>query len=202
VYDLRRKNIDIQTVKRYKKLEEELKKYGVSMESMCTLVSILQMIKELGYNPHKIVKELARIKSLRQTDKCLKNNCKILESSTTRYQEIAYLCEQLISVGIGFAQLSAFHSAVFKKIDVENLSYGEASYALMDRIDTSEKLLDARKHLNDTWIQIQTVNVFWERQMDALNALMRLQSYGVTNEEILNIHESVKSARLENARRI
>ena len=38
-------------------------------------------------------------------------------------------------------------------------------------------------------------------QIYALNALMRLQSYGVTNQDILNIHEAVNSARLEIVRR-
>lgn len=54
-------------------------------------------------------------------------------------QEIV-LCEQLLSLGIGFTELSAFHAVIFKKIDVENLPYGEVLYTLMDGIDTSEKL--------------------------------------------------------------
>jgi hypothetical protein len=54
------------------------------------------------------------------------------------------VCEQL-SFGIGFAELSAFHATVFKKIEVENLPYSEALYSLMDGIDTSEKLIDAKK---------------------------------------------------------
>jgi hypothetical protein len=55
------------------------------------------------------------------------------------------LCEQLLSSGIGFAELSAFHATVFKKIEMENLPYREALYALMDGINTSERLLDAKK---------------------------------------------------------
>jgi hypothetical protein len=55
------------------------------------------------------------------------------------------LCEQLLSSGIGFAELSAFHATVFKKIEMENLPYREALYALMDDINTSEILLDAKK---------------------------------------------------------
>jgi hypothetical protein len=49
-------------------------------------------------------------------------------------QEIIPLCEQLLPLGIGFAELSAFHAAFFKKIDVENLPYGEALYSLMASI--------------------------------------------------------------------
>jgi hypothetical protein len=50
--------------------------------------------------------------------------------------------------------------AVFKKIEVENLPYGEALYSLMDGIDTSEKLL-AKKQLNDTIVKIQMMSLVW-----------------------------------------
>lgn len=46
---------------------------------------------------------------------------------------------------IRFTELSAFHAAIFNKIEVENLPYGEAVYSLMDGLDTSEKLIYARK---------------------------------------------------------
>jgi hypothetical protein len=38
----------------------------------------------------------------------------------------------------------------------------------MDGIGTSEKLFDAKKQLNDTWMQMQMVNLFLGRQNDAL----------------------------------
>jgi hypothetical protein len=46
-------------------LEEELQRYGLSMESPRKLVSVLLKINQLGYDAIKIVKELARIKSLK-----------------------------------------------------------------------------------------------------------------------------------------
>jgi DNA-binding ferritin-like protein len=110
---LEQKNVDIQTIDEFKKSEEELQKYNLPFESTPQLVSVLQTINQLGYDPQKIVKELGRIKSLRQIERRLKDNCKVLESRTNRYQEIIHLCEQLISLGIGFAELSAFHAGGF-----------------------------------------------------------------------------------------
>lgn len=190
--------VEYESINVFKKSEEELRKYGLSMESPQKLVSVLHAISDLECDPQKIVKELAWIKSVRQTERRLKVNYKILKSRTTRYQEIIHLREQLISLGIGFAELSAFHAAIFKKIEMENLPYGEALYSLMDGIETSEKLAYAKKQLNDICKQIQFVNVFWARQNDALNALIKLHSFGVTIEEILNIHEFMSRARLEN----
>jgi hypothetical protein len=40
------------------------------------------------------------------------------------------------------------------------------------------------------------------RQKHAVSALIKLQSYGVTDDEILNIYEFMNRARLENAVRI
>jgi hypothetical protein len=46
--------------------------------------------------------------------------------------------------------LSAFHAAIVKEVDTEKISYNRAAFALMDGIDTSIKLIDVRKQLNDT----------------------------------------------------
>jgi hypothetical protein len=129
-------------------------------------------------------------------------NCTTLGLRAFQYKEIILLCEQITRFGIGIQELLAFHAAVMKKIEVENLPYGEALYSLMDSTYTSEKLIDAKKQLNDTWMQIQMVNLFSERQIDALNSLMKLQSCGVTDDEILNIYGFLNGARLESARGI
>jgi hypothetical protein len=39
-------------------------------------------------------------------------------------------------------------------------------------------------------------------QNNAIMALMRLQTYGITDDEILNIHDILNRARLENMARI
>jgi hypothetical protein len=63
----------------------------------------------------------------------------------------------LFHFGIGFHELAAFHVAILKKADMENLPFGTAAYSLLDGIDTSSKLLDMKGHLNETWKQIQMV---------------------------------------------
>ena len=46
-------NMDIQTVEKYKRLEEEFNTIGLSMEDTHTLLSILQIVRRLGYAPQK-----------------------------------------------------------------------------------------------------------------------------------------------------
>jgi hypothetical protein len=200
--NLKQTNIGVQTVKEYKRLEVELHKIGLSMSEPDTLVSILKKFKKMRFDPRKIVTEISCVKSLQQREKQLKNSCKVLESRASKYKEIIPLCEQLLPLGIGFAELCAVHAAIVKMVDTEKLSYSRAAFALMDGIDTANKLFNAKKQLNDIWMQIQMLNLFLARQHKALTALIKLQSFGVTDEEILNIHEFLNGVRLESARRI
>lgn len=98
---LESKNVDIQTVEEYKELEKELNTNGLSMEDIHILVS-LQTIRQIGYDPQKIVSDLKRVKSLRQTQKQLKNNCEMYVSRTTRYRDLLPLCEELVSFGVSW----------------------------------------------------------------------------------------------------
>jgi len=202
---LTQKNVDIKSVEEYKKLEEDLKKYGLSMESPRSLVSVLKTITETGRDPKKILSELAHLKSLRQAERRLKNNCKIWESRAARYKEIIPLCEQLVLFGIGFPEMAALHAAIIKKADLENLPYGEAAYALMKGIDTSEKVSDAKKQLihaqkqlYETVMQINMVKQILARQNDAVIALAKLQFYGVKEDQILKTCRSIEANGLYN----
>ncbi len=182
---LEQKNVDIQTIDEYKKMEKELNTYNLSLGSPRKLVSILNTINQMGYDTQKIVKELARIKSLKQTERQLEKGCETLEKRATQYKEILPLCEQITDMGIGSPELLAFHAAVFKMMDADNLPYGQAPYALMDGIDTSEKLIDAKKQLNEIWKQSQMINFLSARQKDAVNVLVKLQLCGMTDDQIL-----------------
>src|SRR5207249_4671590 len=162
------------------------------------LVSILQRINQTGCDPKKIISELARLKPLQQTERRLKQNCKIWESRAARCKEILPLCEQIVSFGIGFHELAAFHAAVLKKTDVENLSYSEAAYALMNGIDISQKVDDKNKQLNDAIMKVQMVNLFSARHNDAIYALMKLQFYGITENQILKTCRSIEANGLYN----
>jgi hypothetical protein len=128
---LQSKNIDIQTLNNYKKLEEQLNSQHLSMAEPQMLLSVLHTIRQIGYNPHKVVRELARIKSLSK----FKKELRILESRMAKYREILPLCQQIALFGIGFSELLAFHSAVTKKADTENTQVRAAAFQLLQDIE-------------------------------------------------------------------
>ena len=81
---------------------------------------------------------------------------------------------------------------------MENLPFGTAAYALMDGIDTSSRLADKKKELNDTFLKIQMMNLVSACQKDAITTLMRLQFYGVKEDQILKTCRSIEANGLYN----
>jgi hypothetical protein len=77
---LQNKNIDIQALNEYKKLKEELDVHGLSLQDPRIFLSILKTIREIGYEPQKIVKEFSRIKSVQ-----IIIICRSLELSNPRW---------------------------------------------------------------------------------------------------------------------
>jgi hypothetical protein len=179
------KKIGIQTIEEYEKLEERLKKYGLSMEGLNTLVSILQTIDEIGNDARKILTELARIKSLRETERRLKRECKMLESQSVQYKEILPTCQQIARLGIGFPELMMFQTAITKRPDMENLPPGRAAYRVMQDIEDYNRHGGMKKQLYDTLMQINMTKEFLGLQNDAINTFMKLRLYGMTEDQIL-----------------
>jgi hypothetical protein len=75
---LESKNVDIETISEYNRLKEHLSKYNLSLEDATRLLSILQTIKQIGYEPRKIVATFASMKSLMERERqCfLANGCR------------------------------------------------------------------------------------------------------------------------------
>jgi hypothetical protein len=61
----------------------------------------------------------------------------------------------------------------------------------MARIDTPGKIADMEKQLNDTIMRIQMVNLVSGRQSTAVIALAKLQCYGITENQILNLCNTI-----------
>ena len=195
---LQSKNTDLQTLNNYKKLEEQLNSQRLSMAEPQMLLSVLHTIRQIGYNPHKVVRELARIKSLSKLNKQLRT----LESRMAQYREILPLCQQITLFGIGFPELLAFHSAVTKKADAESILIRAAAFRLLQDIEDYNRLADMKRHLYDTGMQIQMMNQIMARQNNAIMSLVRLQGYGMTDNEIINVNEFLIMARSESGQNL
>ena len=180
-------DVEIQTIKEYKELKSELSKYHLSSEDPAKLLTLLNNIKRYGYDPKKVVAEFSNIKSLRRREKALQDNSKRLEERMAKCQSVLPLCEQIFQIRIGISELLAFHTAVSEKAEMQNLSMESAAYRVIEDIQDYEQLGGMKKQQSDVSMQIYTLNQLSGRQNKAIMALFKLQSLGVTDDQILNM---------------
>jgi hypothetical protein len=192
---LEEKNIAIQTIEEYKKLKEELNSHGLHLEDSSVLLSILQAIREMGYDPRKIVSELRRFKLLRQSEKRLKENCKELSSRAARYKQMLPICEQILRLRIGLPELMAMHTIAIKKANSENLPEETAIYHVMEDIEDYERIGGLKNQISNLVMQKHSIAQICAPREKAIISLMRLQSLGVADTEILYVCEWLKNMR-------
>jgi hypothetical protein len=181
-------NVDITALNEYKKSREELGAHGLSLKDPQILVSILKTIREIGYDPQKIVKEYQKIKSFRETERQLNNNCKALEARAAQCRYVLPMCEQIMHIGIGLPELLAFHTAVVNKAERDNLSREAAAYRVMEDIENYEKIGGLKNEISKMVMQKYAIDQMTAPREKAINSLIRLQAFGITDEEILGFH--------------
>jgi hypothetical protein len=169
-----------------------LSKHNLSLEDPTRLLSILQTIKEIGYEPKKIVARFSHIESLRQTEKGLKNNCKMLEKRAARYQYIIPLSEQFVSFGIGIDPLIAFNILVTETAETYNIPISGAAFRVIKEIEDYREVIGLKKELSRLSWQIFTMNEILGRKNNAVMALIKLQSHGVTEDQILYLNRHLE----------
>jgi CRISPR/Cas system CMR-associated protein Cmr5 small subunit len=181
-------NVDVQIISEYKQLKDELSKHRLSIEDPTKLLLVLRTIKQIGYDPQKIVARFSYIKSLSQTEKGLEDNCKMLEERVARCESVLPLAEQISRLRIGIGELLAFHTSVSETAEMNNLSMESAAYRVIEDIQYYNKLGGIKKQLSDLNTKLFVMNQFLAGQNKAVMALFKLQSQGVTENQILYLH--------------
>jgi hypothetical protein len=84
-------------------------------------------------------------------------------------------------------ELLAFHTAVSEKAEMHNLSMESAAYRVIEEIRDYNNLGGMKKELINTSMQVLTMKEISARQNNAIMALFKLQSCGVTEDQIYNV---------------
>ena len=173
--------------------------HGLSLKDPQIILSMLKTFREIGYEPQKIVREFQKIKSFKQTERQLNNRWKALEARANKYKEVLPLCEQVERIGIGLTELLALHSAVLNRAAKENLSRQDAAYRVMEDIENYEKIGGLKNEISNMVMQKYAIDQMTAPREKAINSLIRLQAFGITDEEILGLHGFLNMARSESA---
>jgi hypothetical protein len=148
------KNVDTETINEFNQLKEHLSKHNLSLEDPTRLLSILQTIKQIGYEPRKIVATFASMKALRQKERQLKSNCEILEKRMSDARQVLPLLQQIRSMGIGIDKLLVFSVAVNEKAQALNLPISAAAYRVIEDIEDYNRIGGLKKEICRLAVQI------------------------------------------------
>ena len=192
-------NVEIQTINEYKQLKEELNKHGLSIEDPNRLLTILKSIKQLKYDPNKIIAEFSRMNSLKRTERILKNNCQILKKRMSEDRQVLPLLQRIRSMEIGIDKLLQFSLAVNEKARTYNLLISAAAYGVIEDIENYNRIGGLKNEISRLAVQIYGMNEICAPRNKAITSLVKLQSYGISDQEVLNVYEYLNRTRSESA---
>jgi hypothetical protein len=192
-------NVEMETINEYKQLKAELNKYHLSSDDPERLLTVLDNLKDYRYDPKKIVAEFSNIKSLKQREKALKDNCAMLEKRMSGDRQVIPLLQRIRSMGIGVDKLLPFSLAVNEKARTCNLPISAAAYRLIEDIENYNRIGGLNKEISRLAVQIYGMNEICAPRNKAITSLVKLQSYGISDQEVLNVYEYLNRTRSDSA---
>jgi hypothetical protein len=185
---LQSKNATIEAINEYLKLKEELDKYGISAQDINKLLNLLSNAKENGFDSKKIVTKLRSIRWLEKRQVRLKNNCEVYSRQLQEYKDIIPLTEDIAALQIKLDELIAVKAAINQAVKLYNLPPLAAILRLVDDIKKYNKIDGLKKELSALSLQKFAINETCSRQSQALITLAKLQSRGVTENQLISLN--------------
>ena len=179
-------------------LNEELSKHGLSTKDTNKLLNVIKNVEQEGLNTKKIVAKAMSIKSLKDCEKHLRNNCEMLANRIDRYKEILPLAEKIVGMRINTAGLLALDAAVQDTAEQYNIPIYTAAFRVFDDIQDYNKLGGLKKQLATLCAQVYTVKEVCSHQNQAMVALVKMKSYGITDWDIVNLNNYLERNMMNN----
>ena len=195
---LQSKNVSIEAINEHIHLNEELSKHGLSTKDTGKLLNVIKNIEQEGFDTKKIVAKAISINSLKDREKALRNNCEMLAKRIDRYKDTLPLAEKLVGMRINTAGLLALDAAVSEMAEQYNLPIYTAAFQIINDINDYNKLGGLKKQLATLRAQVYAVKEVCSHQYQAMVALLKLKSYGITEDHILNLNNFFERNKMNN----
>ena len=192
---LQSKNVAIETIDEHFHLNEELSKHGLSTKDTNKLLNVIKNVEQEGFDTKKIVAKAMSIKSLKDSEKRLRNNCEMLAKRIDRYKDTLPLAEKLVTLRINTAGLLALDAAVSEMAEQYNLPVYTAAFRVINDIKDYNKSGGLKKQLAALCAQVHAVKEVCSHQNQAMVALVKLKSYGITEDHILHLKDFLKEIK-------
>jgi len=158
------------------KLNEELKKHGLSTGDIDNLLNVLNNAIQCEFDPKIIVRKLRNTRRLEKKHDRLKDSCVVLSKQLQKYEDIVPLTEDIAALGIGIDELIALKSAINQAVKMYNLPPLAAILRLIEDVRKFEKLGGLERELQRLLLQKYALVQACSRQSQALLALGKLQN--------------------------
>jgi hypothetical protein len=104
----------------------------------------------------------------------------LLAKRIDKHKEILPLVEKIVAMKISMIELLVFHDAVNDAAEIYNLPVPAAAFQVINDIKDYNKLVGLRKQLAALRAQVYAVKEVCSYQNQAMVALLKLHSYGMT----------------------
>jgi hypothetical protein len=189
---LQTKNVSIETINEHVKLNEKLNEYNLSFQDLNKLLNVLTNAKENGFDGKKIVAKLRNIQRLEKRKDRLKNDCILLSKQLEEGMKVLPLAQKIVALNIDIKQLLVFDSTVNQLAKQYNLPPCVAALRLFNDIQDYNKIGELKKEVSRLCQQIFVIKGLCADQNQALAALIKLQSHGVTEDRILYLNDFIE----------
>jgi hypothetical protein len=195
---LQSKNVSIEIINQHIQLNAELGKlgkHGLSTDNIDKLLNLLINGKEYGFEANKVVGKLRNIKRLEKREDKLKSSCEILSKQLQEYKEILPLAQKILAMNIDISELLALDTAVNQTAKQYNIPLSTAAFRVFRDIRDYNKIGGLKKQLSGLCQHIFVINGLCANQNQAITALVKMQSQGITEEQILYMNNFLENKR-------
>ena len=119
----------------------------------------------------------------------------MLEKRMSGDRQVLPLLQRIRSMGIGIDKLQVFSVAVYEKAEKYNMSISAAAYKVIEDIENYNRIGGLNKEISRLAVQIFTMNQICAPRNKAITSLLKLQSYGISDQEVLNVYEHLNRTR-------
>jgi hypothetical protein len=193
---LESKNVSIESINDYIKLNEELEKHGLSTDNIHKLLNVLRNAKRYGFDGKEIADKLYDFKFLEWKEKELKDKHKKLSKRMSKFKDIVPLAEGIAALGIGINELLALEVGIKEAAKYYNLPYVSAAMRLIDDIKICNKINGLKSELDRLSLQKCALDQACSRQSQYLIALSKLKSYDISEEQIISLGNTLQGNQI------
>jgi hypothetical protein len=188
-------NVDRQIIEDFKELKNEMNKYR--LEDPKKFLNVLRALKKYKYDDKRIMAEFSIRRSMKKERLGIEFDRRRLEDGMIKVKDLLPLAEQIMRLKVGIGELLAFRSVVYEKADVERIPLDTAAYKVVEDIRDYSQLGGLKKEQDRVQQQIYMFNALMANKQQAIMALLRLQSTGINEEQILNMDRLLQQYNIQ-----